>query len=339
MKKKNKTGKKLLIFVLIASVLLSVTAVTVKYADSETKTIDSAFSVGSIDVETGSFQKDDTAICTKEAFECGGLTVKRDFDSTHKYQIFWYNIDKLYIGSTDVLNENFGENNIPEIAAFARIAIYPSSVNKQGEEIEDFSVNLFDVPSIAKKFTIKVLKDQTKHCPDLIEEAKMYCNLSAAQAKAKAEGKSLTIRHLRASVNGVENVSYIPNYSFTASSGSAMLSASAARVTPTSSRDLYMFENDKNVYKYAIKYEGGVNVQAVRVSAYGKSGDMHAPAFYKEYPLNGGGVIEFSIPESSGYFVVELIKYRTTENTNTPVTISMYKYLPNTEFCKNLYVE
>lgn len=339
MKRKNKVGKKCLLIILILSVLLSVSAVTVKYAGKETKTISaSSFSVGSIDTETGNFQKDDTAICTKEAFECDGLTIKRDFNSSHEYQIFWYNIDQLYIGSTDVLNENFNDDNIPEIAAFARVVIYPSSVDKQGKEIEDFSVNLFDVPSIAKKFTIKVLTDQTNNCPDLMEMAKTHSDLSVAQAKATAEGKSLTVRHLRKTVNGVENVCYIPNFSFIAFSNDILVSASGARIIPNATRDLYMFEYDKNVYKYAIRFSGAVNVQAVRIVAYGApSGDKHAPTYYDEYPLHGDGVLEFSLPEQTVYFVVELIRYRSLENTNPPVTLSMYKYIPNTEFCKNLY--
>lgn len=340
MRRKSDFLKKHLPLLLIVSLLLGVVAVTVKFAKSDTKTIlASAFNVGTVNAETGKYEKSEKAIYTKDAFECSGLTVKRAFNTTSTYQIFWYNVDQMYIGCTDVLDEWFVADNIPEMASFARIAIYPSMRDKSGKDIDGFSVKFYDVASIAQEFTVTVLRDQTENTADMMAVARLHSNFSVAQAYAASQGKDVVVvRYLRGTVNKKEDVNYVPGYSFTAFNGKLeQVSAALATVTPDAQRDLYMFNNDDTVYKYAIKYTGAVNVQSIRVVGYGVEGDANGPSLYLEKRVLGDGVFEFSIPPFTRFFVVEVVSYLFTENTNPALTLSMYKYLPNTELCKNLY--
>ena len=131
----------------------------------ETKTISSlSFKVGAID-ENGVFAKSDTSIYTKDMFECQGLKIEPDFETTGTYQVFYYGEDKAFLGATEVMEANAGAYAKGEEfteAKYARIVITPEiPVDEDGKEIEDFKIRSLQVAGYANDYTITVNKDQT----------------------------------------------------------------------------------------------------------------------------------------------------------------------------------
>ena len=148
--------KSLISVFLVLIVLIGAVAGVSTIADSKTRTISpvGTFICGSIDTTTGEYVKSNKSIVSKEMFSCAGLTVTPEFDNECKYQIFWYNMDKVPMGSTSVLKGEFFDA-LPECAKYCRIVITPEKVAKQD------TINYFDIIKIAKKFKIEVDKNQS----------------------------------------------------------------------------------------------------------------------------------------------------------------------------------
>ena len=119
------------------------------------------FSIGALDPATGKYVNRKDAIYTPEAFSAQGLSIAMDFETQDvTYQIFFYDENDRFLESTDVLSENYVEERL--LPTYARVVIYPSTLDEEGNRIEDYEVSRFGVRKLAKALTIEVDADQTK---------------------------------------------------------------------------------------------------------------------------------------------------------------------------------
>ena len=133
--------------------------------NKETKSISAlSFKVGAID-ENGVFVKSDTSVYTKDMFECQGLKIEPDFETTGTYQVFYYGEDKAFLGATEIIEASAGTydkgEEFPE-AKYARVMITPEiPTDDDGVAVEDFKILAREVIGYANDYTITVNKDQT----------------------------------------------------------------------------------------------------------------------------------------------------------------------------------
>lgn len=130
----------------------------------DTKTIPaSAFSVGTLDAETGKYKADEQTIYTKEMFECKGLRVEPDFEATCTYDVFYYDNDgrllEKKLGLSEIYDEDF------PLAQYARIVIHPDieAELKEDETADEWCVGTLEVRRIAKMLKITVDKEQNNY--------------------------------------------------------------------------------------------------------------------------------------------------------------------------------
>lgn len=155
-KKKKINFKSIISFLLVIGTIVALGAGVTALAKDDTKTISSfgTYVRGTIDVITGEYAKSETSIVTEEMFSCYGLKITPDFDSDCDYQIFWYNMDKIPMGSTAVMRGVYVDK-IPECAKYCRIVITPKLENK------DDTIGMFEVSRVASSLKVEVAKDQT----------------------------------------------------------------------------------------------------------------------------------------------------------------------------------
>lgn len=143
----------ILVFVLIAVAVGSISV----FAAVETKTIASSkFTRGSLD-DKGEYVIDNTAIYTKEAFECRGLYIQSDFEASLTYDVYFYDVNKEFIEAKKGYKKLFDEEVHPE-AVTARVVIHPNVP----EDVDDdeFKIKIWEVYSYARKLKITVARDQ-----------------------------------------------------------------------------------------------------------------------------------------------------------------------------------
>ena len=139
------------------SVLLTFSFASVlMLSKNDTVKIDAGeFSVGGLDPETGKYVEREDAIYTPDAFSAQGLTITPDFETADvEYQIFFYDEAGRFLEATDVLTEGYAEQKL--LPTYARVVIYPSTLDEDGHVIEDYKIGLFGVRKIAKALTITV---------------------------------------------------------------------------------------------------------------------------------------------------------------------------------------
>lgn len=167
----------------IAGVLVLVMAVALVAGlaslgrDETTAIGSSSFSVGGISQETGKGIDSSVSVYTKERIACQGLSIVPDFSSSSKYQLFFYNEDDVFVGATELRSDTFEASAIPAAGRYVRIVIYPSTVDENGKQIENFKVRFWDVRGIVDDFEIMVNKTQTTD--NLLENA-MQVNFAEA---------------------------------------------------------------------------------------------------------------------------------------------------------------
>ena len=124
----------------------------------DTKIINPKFEIGGLDNTTGKYVETEGSIYTKESFECQGLTIKLDFDSQVKYQVFYYDELDEYIGECTAEYDESVELEVPENAKFARIKVTP--VWGADVKEKDRVVKWYNVHKYSTQLEISVLKDQ-----------------------------------------------------------------------------------------------------------------------------------------------------------------------------------
>ena len=151
-------GSVALAVITFVGVALGISALA-KKADEDMKVINPKYEIGGLN-ENGKYEETNGSIYTKESFECQGLTVKPEFDSAVKYQIFFYNEMGEFMSATEVMQGAYNAP-IPQFAIEARIEITPDwsflGVTDKDEQI----VKWYEVNKYAKQIEVSVLKEQS----------------------------------------------------------------------------------------------------------------------------------------------------------------------------------
>ena len=135
----------------------------VEKQDEELKVIHPVFEVGGLNEVDGKYEKSDKTLYTKNAFECQGLEIKLDFDNTIKYQVFFYESDGDYLGSTEVFDGN-EDIDVPLFASHARIELTPNWA-EMGEDYDtekEQIVKWYETTKYGSQLEVKVNKEQVE---------------------------------------------------------------------------------------------------------------------------------------------------------------------------------
>ena len=128
------------------------------------------FSIGGLNAKGEHLETDDTLY--SDLFECRGLTIEQDFESHVKYQVFFYNEDKVFIGRSDELkNTAYEIEDKYDIAKFCRVVINPM---QQGADSDTFKIKFWEKLGYADDLTIKVYKKQNFVSPNLVTSGELY---------------------------------------------------------------------------------------------------------------------------------------------------------------------
>lgn len=147
-----------LVLVLAIGAVVGLTSIG---SEDKTTVTSLSFSVGGISTQTGKGINTSTSVYTEDRIACQGLSVVPSFSCSSTYQIFFYNEDDVFVRATEVRSDTFDASAIPAGGRYARIVIYPSTLDENGKQIEDFKIHLWDVRSIVKDFEITVNETQT----------------------------------------------------------------------------------------------------------------------------------------------------------------------------------
>lgn len=159
MKYSNKNSKWKAIIITVVVVVLtlgSVAVVATVFGNNKNASLD--FSIGALN-ENGEYVESDKSLYTKEAFEFDSVKVVRDFESTVKYQLYYYDELDNFVSCSEELTKT-SEITAPEGARFARIVITPmfdSDVKK-----EDQIIKWYDVSKYAKQLEVEVTVEDSE---------------------------------------------------------------------------------------------------------------------------------------------------------------------------------
>ena len=148
------------IFTAVISIALIVAVVAGMAAlfTRESKRISpTVFSVGGIHND-GKHVAVKSSIYTKDFLECQGLTIEPDFEAKGTFQVFYYDDDKTFMGSTEIMNATDGVysklDTFP-LAIYCRIMITPEiEIDEEDEdptleirfwEVTGYLVHIYDI--------------------------------------------------------------------------------------------------------------------------------------------------------------------------------------------------
>ena len=116
----------------------------------------SAFTIGHINSVSGMYEQSSASIYTSELIACRGLSITPDFESNVKYQVYFYDMDKLYLGCSEVLTTKYTLPKDDVETFYCRIVVYPE------KDVYGYDpyVYFFDIPFLANNLTITVDKEQ-----------------------------------------------------------------------------------------------------------------------------------------------------------------------------------
>ena len=109
-----------------------------------------AYSIGTIDDESGEYVEGDTAIYLRKGITTNGLKCELIPDAKIKYQLFFYDADGEYLEASEELTADW-DGSVPEGAESVKIMITPT-------EDEDGKVSLIEVLGYADQLTVTVNK-------------------------------------------------------------------------------------------------------------------------------------------------------------------------------------
>ena len=168
--------KKYLPIILSVLLLAGVAFGIYKLTTIETKTVlPTVFTRGGVDSETGELVENKQKLVTRDFLECKGLQIESSFDSNLKYQIFWYNEDKIYFAKTEEFNQNtkFVSKDVPSAAVYCHIVISPTIYDEDGLEDSSAEIAFYEPLKYASKLKIKVNIKQDLKAPDLARIARL----------------------------------------------------------------------------------------------------------------------------------------------------------------------
>ena len=163
-KRKHKNGWKKILTVFL-SIVLGVGAIfgvtkILEIVDEPTKAVILSYEVGTLN-DKGEYQESSQHIYTKEAFECQGLVITPEFDSTVEYRLFFYDSEAKFINSTNFGDLKF-DGSVPQNAKYARIVIRPK---------QDQKVSWYEVYKYSLQLKVEVYKEQ------IYETSNVYCEV------------------------------------------------------------------------------------------------------------------------------------------------------------------
>ena len=157
-KKKVRQGiSAILVLVLL---IASVSALSSLF-NKKTQTISpTVFSLGAID-DVGVYRESKTSIYTKDLIECSGLTIEPDYEADGKYQVYYYNAMKEYLGTSgELLAESGIYKKLDTFsgAKYCRIVITPDV--PEDFDGDEFKIRFYEVFGYAKEYKITIDKNQ-----------------------------------------------------------------------------------------------------------------------------------------------------------------------------------
>ena len=311
--KTKKRWKSILCGILVVATIIGACAGIAAIAKKDTKTISSwAFERGGVNSETGDYVKSDTSVYTPELIECKGLEITPDFDSTVKYQIFWYNEDAMYIGCTDktTTSAEVFKNAVPTLAVFARIVIYPC--DDAGKDIKD-AIKFYEVRQHVRSLEITVSKDQS------YEPANLYDIAISNPIESPEESLSKGTYFLE----GYHYVGFDEN-------NLAYDSYNSTYVHKHVSGNLAVIKTDCNVVKeYIFKYKNVESSFVQHVFFFDSTGTLTSASDIVRITPSSDGVYRVSIPTSATYMLLNVMD---TENS-----FGIYEYIPRNAITEKLY--
>lgn len=152
---RNNKGKKILVVTLAILLVVTLGAVFVSHFAPSNAGTRLDFSIGGLN-ETGAYEEADNTLYTKNAIEIeDDFRVKLVFNSTIKYQVFFYDELDKFISSTDVMTES-SEPTIPENATHYRVEVTP--IWDEDVKKDDRVIGWFDINGYEKQLLIEVVE-------------------------------------------------------------------------------------------------------------------------------------------------------------------------------------
>lgn len=154
---KNSKVFSVLSIILAILIVIGVASAIIFIRPKKTVQINSGdFVIGKI-TSNGEFMRSDDYICTNELIACDGLTVKPDYKTNNKFQIFFYDFNYRFVSCTDVLSDNYVFLDSVPFVEYCRIMILP---DRDGKNADSFKITAFTKASYVNDFEITVDKDQ-----------------------------------------------------------------------------------------------------------------------------------------------------------------------------------
>lgn len=193
--------KSILSIVVVIALLAGILGLAIGLSGKKTVSISPGeFSLGGID-DTGKYKNTKESIYTEEMFECKGLRVIPEFTFDASYKIFFYNYDAVLLSSTEKLEGNYIDN-VPELAKYARIVIYPDTV----EEIKWYQVKKY-----ARQIDITVDYDQKYVLTNWFElDATREGTQVTYNPNAGTQGTNLYVQYVSYLHDGTSNADKTP---------------------------------------------------------------------------------------------------------------------------------
>lgn len=156
----------ILIVVLVSALLIGgIVGITAAVKEDMKDIPNSAFKRGALD-SNGLFVDSDTSIYTKDLIECVGLEIEPDFEASGSYQVFYYDVNKSFIGATELIDASedgvYMKGNTFGLAKYCRIMIIPECpVDDNGNTKENWKIRFYEVSNYADDYNISVSKNQS----------------------------------------------------------------------------------------------------------------------------------------------------------------------------------
>lgn len=119
------------------------------------------FSIGGLDKD-GQFVRTESTLVS-DYIECQGLTVEATDQATGTYQVFYYDADKILLGSTESLAVRSGiyrKEDSFVLAKYARIILAPTLEVDEDESDKEAKIRFWQVSGFVDDFIITVDREQ-----------------------------------------------------------------------------------------------------------------------------------------------------------------------------------
>lgn len=154
-----------------------------------------SFSVGALD-DSGAFKEYDQSVVS-DYFECQGLTIDPDATANGTFEVFYYDENKVFLGTSGVKMPVDGIYTKPSdhsdsyvflLAKYARVMITPEAPISEDYEEESFRIRFWEASKYASMLTITVDKKQVF---ERAEENRLFDASDAIEGYSWREGNNV----------------------------------------------------------------------------------------------------------------------------------------------------